>query len=149
MSPDSPITRLGILALIAGILVSVIAGSAGAAFLALSQVWDSPDRIVQSALTNAITSGFAAMVSVALLLVISKTVKPESFALVVVGSGVARMLIALALTLAAFMLINPEGKSLWTAFLLTNLFALIAETTWGVIMNNRIGARSPDLTGKA
>lgn len=71
----------------------------------------------------------------------------QSVAIAAVAAGVVRTLSALFLGLALYFVANPEGRTFWTAFLISNLLALIAESTWGIKNNAREAAPAPHTVG--
>jgi len=65
---------------------------------------------------------------------------PAKLATMVFAAGVVRMILSLSVGLALFMILGPEGRSFWTAFLVASLLSLVAETAWGMSTLKRMTA---------
>ncbi len=74
---------------------------------------------------------------------------PGNIAVGTVGAGITRMFASLALGLALYLAASPNGRAFWTAFLACSLLCLVAESAWGVIMNNRVNAKASPEDGAA
>lgn len=58
----------------------------------------------------------------------SPTVQPT----ILTGMSTARMLLSLVVGLGVYLLVKPEGKTFWVAFLLGGLLSLLVETAWSL-----------------
>lgn len=67
----------------------------------------------------------------------------------VLASSMARMLLALLVSLPVFFVGGPDGRTFWTCFLLAGLAALCAETAWGIRQLRSLSATPPLSTGLA
>ncbi len=68
------------------------------------------------------------------------TVQPTMLA----AMSVSRMMLSLVAALGCFLLLKPEGKTFWVAFLLGGLLSLVVETAWSLKWLRAIAATSPD-----
>lgn len=50
----------------------------------------------------------------------------------VLAASMVRMFVALSVGLLAFFVLDPEGRTFWTTFLMCGLLALMAETSWAM-----------------
>lgn len=72
-----------------------------------------------------------AIVGLALIVAVnSRDAARLSFA--VLAASMVRMLVALSVGLLAFFVLEPEGRTFWTSFLMCGLLALMAETSWAM-----------------
>ncbi len=114
--------------------IAALAGGGLAAFNA----WGSGNGVMPALLGGACVLGTALLTLGALRamnfgMVATKanphpTVQPT----MLTGMSTARMLLSLVVGLGVYLLLKPEGKTFWVAFLLGGLLSLCVETAWSV-----------------
>lgn len=67
----------------------------------------------------------------------------ERLPMLIVASGVIRMFVALAVGLTLYLILTPEGKTFWAAFLIGGLLSLLVETAWGLSAVRRLFPATP------
>ena len=125
--------------LMAGIFGACVVGTVASAGLSLLVPW-----VVRAEAAWGGAAGGAACVLIAAVLAgaglsVALRQSAKYAPVLVVGAGMARMLIALSLALMVFFLVAPEGKPFWIAFLLAGLLSIIVEAGWAVRMNSTAG----------
>lgn len=71
------------------------------------------------------------------------TVQPT----ILTAMSAARMMLSLVAGLGLYLLLKPEGKTFWVAFLLGGLLCLLVETAWSIRWLRASAASSPSATG--
>jgi len=123
-------------------LGSCALGLAGTWFVATGLNWDAPERSCVLGILPTLIGSMIAIISVRILIGFG-----QSVAIASVAAGIIRMMTGLFVSLALFFMANPEGRSFWTAFLISNLLSLIAESIWGIKNNAREAAPAPQTAG--
>jgi hypothetical protein len=77
------------------------------------------------------------------VLVVAARQSIERLPMLIVASGLIRMFVALAVALAIYLILNPEGKTFWASFLLAGLLSLLVETSWGLSAMRRVFPAAP------
>lgn len=126
MNSDSPTPIAHLCPLIVGVVVACGAGAAAGAFLAST---DHPAAAWQPALLGAVPVAVGAALGVGVLLPASaRTVRRMGMS--VVAASAARLLTALAVMLAIFLVLRPPATPFFGAFVSGAAGCLIVETLW-------------------
>jgi hypothetical protein len=108
--------------LVAGVAAYGLAGVAG---------WGVEAKpLILAAASGAGACLLPALLAIAMLALLHATNSTK--ATIILAASVARMLFSLLLALTTFFLLNPEGKTFWTSFLIAGLLTIAAEAAWGV-----------------
>jgi len=131
---------------VASLSVACIGSCASGALVAwiTANVWNWADAQRSAALGVVPTLIGATIALTAVRILIGSG---QSVAIAAVAAGVLRTMVALFVALAVFFMAEPEGRSFWTAFLISNLLALIAESIWGIKNNAREALTAPQTAG--
>ncbi|MGH7133713.1 MAG: hypothetical protein ACREJO_17420 [Phycisphaerales bacterium] len=125
--------------LLAGIFGACVVGAVMGAGVSLMVPWVSRPEAAWGAAAGAAACVLIAAVLAGAGLSVAIKQQPKYAPVLVVGAGMARLLIALSLALMVFFLVAPEGKPFWVAFLLAGLLSIIVEAGWAVRMNSTTG----------
>lgn len=125
--------------LMAGIFGACVVGAVLGAGLSLMVPWVTRAESAWGAAASGSLCVLIAAVLAGAGLSVALRQSPKYAPVLVVGAGMARMLIALSLALMVFFLVAPEGKPFWVAFLLAGLLSIIVEAGWAVRMNSTAG----------
>lgn len=134
-----PQSRLPLVPLAAGVVVASCVGAAGAMAAASAAAWTS-GREAGLAAGVALACVLVACVAGSLVVSLVAGGDARRVAPGVVAAGVVRMIASLGLGLTLFLVIKPDGRTFWTAFLVSNLLCLAVETAWGMLVNQRVHA---------
>ncbi len=69
----------------------------------------------------------------------SPTVQPT----ILTAMSAARMMLSVVAALGLYLVLKPEGKTFWVAFLLGGLLSLLVETAWSIRWLRAAAASSP------
>lgn len=148
MTPNSTTSRLNLVTLAGGTMAAIGCGTGVALGLASAFGW-ATGRDLTLAIGLAVATVIVASMAGLALLVLMIGVDLSKIAQGTIASGICRMFVSLALALGVYLVISPEGKTFWTAFLTCNLLCLIAETAWGMVTNQRVHGSAAAPVGAA
>lgn len=128
--------------LIALLFASALFGALLAFGLAASAGFATPPLAAKAAALAAICILIGSAHALFVLLVAARQ-SIERLPMLIVASGLIRMFVALAVALAIYLILNPDGKTFWASFLLGGLLTLLVETSWGLSAMRRIFPAAP------
>jgi hypothetical protein len=133
---------------------ALLAGAALGIGLAMMSGWASGEATsVLKAGVMALTTWLIAAAFGAIVLVGATRSDAMNLGMGVLAASMARMLVALMLSLGVYFVAAPDGKTFFSVFLASGLVALMAEAGWGVrtlqrlemdsVTTSRAGAPAP------